>query len=441
MNKDQARQYVFALLAAALIGLPVSAAVVVFTSVVHDLTTWIWTDIPHDLSFSEPPWWYVLLVPTLAGLLVAGALRLPGRGGHSPADGLSFEPAGPKLAASSVLAAGISLSFGLVLGPEAPLVAIGLALGVVAGRLAGGGQVMGAMVALAGGFAAISTVLGGPLASSLLLFEALATSGKFPSTMLGRILLPGLVAAGVGNLIFTGVAGWSGVHESELSIPGLPHYGSVRLVDIPLCLLVAVVASAFTLAARRLGSVTFHRVGGRLPVLLAGGLLVGAIAVIFRALADKPIDLVLFSGETATPAALAQTSVAVLVGVLFAKALAYAVSIGAGFRGGPIFPAVFLGVSTGVLASIVFDDLSVTAAVAAGVAAAGSAALRAPFFGALLSALLVGSAGTNAIPLAILASALAWLIAMAVNPAPDPQPEVKQGPAPDPTQGGTQGGS
>jgi H+/Cl- antiporter ClcA len=431
MNKAQGRQYVVALLAAALVGLPVSAAVVVFTSVVHDLTTLIWTDLPHDLGFSEPPWWYVLVVPTLAGLLVAGALRLPGRGGHSPADGLSFEPAGPKLAAGAVLAAGISLSCGLVLGPEAPLVAIGLALGVVAGRLAGAGQVMGAMVALAGGFAAISVVFGGPLASSLLLFEALATSGKFPSAMMGRILLPGLVAAGVGTLIFTGVAGWSGVHESKLSIPGLPHYGSVRLVDVPLCLLVALVAAAFTLAARRIGSVTFHRVGGRLPVLLAGGLLVGGIAVVFRELAGKPLSLVLFSGESATPTVLAQTSAAVLVGVLFAKALAYAISIGAGFRGGPVFPAVFIGVSTGVLASVAFDGLSVTAAVAAGVAAAGSSALRAPFFGALLSALLIGSAGTNAIPLAILASAFAWLIAMAVNPAPDPQPEVKQGPAPD----------
>jgi H+/Cl- antiporter ClcA len=131
MKKPEARQYVVALLAAALVGLPVSAAVVVFTSVVHDLTTWIWTDIPHDLGWSEPPWWYVLAVPALAGLLVAGALRLPGRGGHSPADGLSFEPAGPKLAAGAVLAAGISLSCGLVLGPEAPLVAIGLALGIV----------------------------------------------------------------------------------------------------------------------------------------------------------------------------------------------------------------------------------------------------------------------------------------------------------------------
>ena len=189
--------------------------------------TVFWTDIPKDvLDVGEPPWWYVLLLPMLAGLLTWPVLKLPGKGGHSPADGLSFAPAGPKLAASTILAAFISLVLGIVLGPEAPLVALGLALGTVARGLATKNQVMASMVALAGGFAAISTVFGGPLASSLLLFEAVATSGKFQSGLLQRILVPGLLAAGIGQLVFSGVAGWSGVHEIALTIPGLPHYGS-----------------------------------------------------------------------------------------------------------------------------------------------------------------------------------------------------------------------
>jgi H+/Cl- antiporter ClcA len=429
-QRAQTREYVIALLAAAALGLPASAAAVAFTSLVHALGHWLFNTLPDDLGLHGPPWWYVLIIPTLGGLLTAGALRLPGRGGHSPADGLSFEPAGPKLASSTVLAAAIALSFGLVLGPEAPLVAIGLALGVVAGRLAGTGQVMGAMLALAGGFAAISTVLGGPLASSLLLFETLAMSGKFPSAMLGRVLLPGLVAAGVGTLVYTGVAGWSGVHEGTLATPGLPHYGSVRLLDIPICLLVALVTAAFVLAARRLGSTVFHRIGGRLSVLLAGGLIVGATAVVFRALSDQPIDLVLFSGQSSIPRDLGETSAGVLLGLLFAKSLAYGVSIGAGFRGGPIFPAVFVGVTAGVLGSVVFHDFSITAGVAAGIAAATVAALRTPFTGALLASLIVGSAGANAIPLAILAAAFTWLVAQVVSPQPEPAPEVEHGPAP-----------
>jgi H+/Cl- antiporter ClcA len=464
MKSEQARTYLIALAAAALAGIPVAAAAVLFDSLVHGLTTVFWTDIPKDvLDVGEPPWWYVLLLPTFAGLLTWPVLKLPGKGGHSPADGLSFAPVGPKLAASAILAAFISLVFGIVLGPEAPLTALGLALGAVAGRLATKNQVMASMVALAGGFAAISTVFGGPLASSLLLFEAVATSGQFQSGLLQRILLPGLLAAGIGQLVFTGVAGWSGVNEIALAIPGLPHYGSVRVVDIPITILIAIVTAAFVLGARRLGSLSFHRIGGRLPVLLAGGLGVGLCAVLFHEISGKPLGLVLFSGETGLSGILTQTSAAVVVGCLFAKAIAYALSIGAGFRGGPVFPALFLGVAVGVLMTIAFSGFSITAGVAAGVggggapaagpprppargrgggggggaggaagvAAAAAAALRTPFTGALLGSLIVGSAGTNTVPLAIIAAVVAWLIALAASGSVASQPETPSAPPPD----------
>jgi H+/Cl- antiporter ClcA len=433
MKNEQTRAYLIALGAAALAGIPVAAAAAAFESIVHGLTTLFWTDIPKDvLDVSEPPWWYVLLLPTFAGLLTAGALQLPGKGGHSPADGLSFAPAGPKLAASTILAASASLVFGIVLGPEAPLIAIGLALGTVAGRLAARNQQMAAMVALAGGFAAISTVFGGPLPSSLLLFEAVATSGKFPSGMLQRILLPGLLAAGIGQLVFTGVAGWSGVHVTSLTVPNLPEYGSVRVADIGLTIVVAIVVAIVVLAARRVGSVAFHRIGGRLPVLLVGGLLVGAIAVVFHETSGKPLSLVLFSGESGLSDLLTQTSAGVLVGLVLAKGLAYAISIGAGFRGGPVFPALFVGVAVATVAHVADTKFAVTAAVSVGVAAAIAAALRTPFTAVVLAALLVGTPGVHTVPLAIIAAVVAWLIALAASGSVAAQPETpSEPPAPE----------
>jgi H+/Cl- antiporter ClcA len=385
----------------------------------------VFTDFPKDvLGYDEPPWWYVLVVPVIAGVLTYGALQLPGRGGHSPADGLSFQPEGIVRSISPVLAAFFALVFGIVLGPEAPLTAIGLALGVEAGRLARRDEVMGAIVALAGGFAAIATVFGGPLPSSLLLFEALSTSGKFPSKMVPRVLLPGLLAAGVGTMIFTGVRDWSGVHQSHLTIPGLPHYGTVKFADIGISILVALVVAVVVVGARRLGSVSFHRVGGRLAVLLAGGLIVGGLAALFHEISGDPYGLILFSGENNFGDLLREGSASVLVGIVLAKGAAYAVSIGSGFRGGPVFPAVFLGVAVGVLATGVDDSYSITAGVAVGVAAGGAAALRAPFFGALLSALIVGTNGTNTIPLAIIGAVIAWLVALAASG--ETEPEVPQ---------------
>jgi len=151
-------------------------------------------------------------------------------------------------------------------------------------------------------------------------------------------------------------------------------------------------------------------------VLLCGaGLVVGLLAVGFRAVTSQPVDLVLFSGESALPQVIAETSASVLALLLVVKGAAYALSLGAGFRGGPTFPAVTLGAVTGVLASIVLPGLDLTPAVIAGVAAAASAALGLSFFGALLAALLAGSAAAETIPIAVIASVIGWLAATALQ--------------------------
>ena len=63
----------------------------------------------------------------VVGVLVGLTIRyLPGRGGHSPADG--FHPGGPPPAAwipGIALAALAGLALGAVIGPEAPLIALG----------------------------------------------------------------------------------------------------------------------------------------------------------------------------------------------------------------------------------------------------------------------------------------------------------------------------
>ena len=57
------------------------------------------------------------------------------------------------------------------------------------------------VIAAAGSFAAISTLLGSPLLAAFLLLEASGLGGP----MLGVVLVPGLLAAGVGTLIFVGL--------------------------------------------------------------------------------------------------------------------------------------------------------------------------------------------------------------------------------------------
>jgi chloride channel protein, CIC family len=418
MRDSESTAYVRTLVLAAFLGVPVAFAAVLFQTAIHDVIHLVWEVIPDELGWSEPAWWYVVLVPGLAGLLVAGAVRLPGHGGHSPLEGLGADPIPPIVLASILPAALATLGLGLVLGPEAPLIALGLGVGALAVRLIRLEGTGAQLLAFAGAFAAVAALFGGPLIAAFLLFEVTAASGKIPAQQIGRALLPGFVAAGTGALVFTGVAGWAGLHQANLSLPSLPPYESVRVTDIAWCLLVAAIVSVIVVAIRHLAhGIAAQSSLGPVALLIVAGLAVGALAVVFRATTDRPVDLVLFSGQTELPAVIAEGSAGVLAFLVLTKGLAYALSLGAGFRGGPVFPAIAIGVATAMVAADVFPGLHTTPAVAAGIAAGTTAVLRVPFTAVLLVSLLVGPSAFDVAPIAVLAAAMGWLVAtMLPNP-------------------------
>jgi H+/Cl- antiporter ClcA len=428
----RARSYLRTLIVAALLGVPVAFAAVLFQTAIHDVTHFVWEVVPEWLDRSEPPTWYVVLVPALGGLLVAAALRLPGHGGHTPLEGLGVGEVRLSHLPGILLAALATLGFGLVLGPEAPLIALGLGLGAFAARVVREDQTQAQLVALAGAFAAIAVLFGGPLVAAFLLFEVSAASGAIPARALGRALLPGFVAAGAGALVFTGVNDWPGVHTTSLTLPVVPAYETVRIADLAWCVPVAAGIAVVVVAARQLAHRVATRADRRPEVALVGaGLLVGLIAVVFREVADRPVDLVLFSGQQELPDIVTEGSASVLALVLVAKGLAYSLSLGSGFRGGPVFPALTMGVAGGLLAADILPGLDATPAIAIGITAATTAVLRVPFTAVLLSALLLGSSAAEVAPIAVLAAAVGWIVATAL-----PNPEDRREPAeadPEPT--------
>ena len=424
MRDSEAKAYVRTLALAALLGVPVAFAAVLFQTAIHDVIHLVWDVIPEEFGWSEPSWWYVVLVPGLAGLLVAAAVRLPGHGGHSPLEGLGADPIAPIALASILPAALATLGLGLVLGPEAPLIALGLGLGALSVRLIRLEGTGAQLLVLAGAFASIAALFGGPLVAAFLLFEVTAAGGRVPAEQIGRALLPGFVAAGTGALVFTGVAGWTGLHQTNLSIPSLPPYESLRITDLAWCLLMAVVVAALVVGIRHLAhGIAAQSILGPAGLLIFAGLVVGGLAVAFRATADRPVDLVLFSGQTELPAVVAEGSAGVLILLVVTKGLAYALSLGAGFRGGPVFPAIALGVATAMVAANLLPGLHTTPAVAAGIAAGTTAVLRVPFTAVLLVSLLMGPSAFDVAPIAVLAAAMAWLVATAL---PNPEDRVQE---------------
>jgi H+/Cl- antiporter ClcA len=412
--------YLKLVLLGAAIGIPAALVAAGLLVVVHQLEEVLWHDLPDALGHADPPWYLVIGLPAAGAAIVAAVRRgLPGDGGHSPLAGIGGGAAPIAAAPGIALAAIASLGFGAVLGPEAPLIALGSVVGVVASRLVRVDAAGEGVLATAGSFSAISSIFGGPLPAGVLLVEG----GLAMGAALIPVLLPGLVAAAVGYMIFIGIGDWGGLGAAALAVPDLPEYDGTSVLDMLLAVPVGAVSAAIVVGVRRLGRQLDALSDRRVPMpalLVAGGLTVGALAQLADALGASSQD-VLSSGQASLPALVGEDSAGVVVVLVAAKALAYGICLGCGFRGGPVFPAIFLGVAVAMLAVLAFDT-SPTVAVAMGTAAGTAAGTRLLISPVLIAALLVGTAGADAIPAAVIAAAAAWLTATALEPPPSQPP-------------------
>ncbi len=413
----RSRDLLHALGVAAAIGVPVSLAALAFLAVSHELAHWIWSGIPDAAGFDPGDWWWVLLVPTVGGLLAGLAVRrLPGNGGHEPLHGFSADPVQPAAIPGVLLAALASLAFGAVLGPEAPLVALGGALGLWFARLF---RLTGQLAPLAGAaglFASIAALFGNPLLAAFLLLEVVGFAAV--SAPLAAVVLPGMLSAALGYLVFTGVGDWAGITTTTFEALKLPEVGAVQVAELLGAVLVGVVLALLVHGIRRAAHQVFPLVHRRpLWGAPAAGLAVGASAVLFSLLTDQSPGLVLFSGETDMSTVVDQAATwgtGTLLLLMVFKAIAYAVSLGSLFRGGPVFPALFLGVVAGALLATLVPG-SETPAIVAGMAAATSAMLRLPLSAVLLAVFLGGSSAIGATSVALIASVAAYVVGTALD--------------------------
>ena len=128
----------------------------------------------------------------------------------------------------------------------------------------------------------------------------------------------------------------------------------------------------------------------------AAALAVGGLAIAFNEATGQPITAVLFSDRTPSETSRkteSTLSLSTLALLLVFKGLAWGISLG-NFRGGPAFPALFLGASAGVLAAHL-PGLAQTPAVAALMAAGCAAVLRLPLSSVVITLVLVSQAGVG----------------------------------------------
>jgi chloride channel protein, CIC family len=369
----RSRSYVALLGFAAVIGVPVSAAAYGFLKLANQLQVWTYQDLPSGLGFKQPPVWWPLPLLAAGGLLVAAAIRyLPGRGGG---------------------------------------------LGIWAVRLArrDAPQRVAAVVAAAGSFAAISTLLGSPIIGAFLLMEAAGLAGPTMSL----VLVPGLLAAGVGTLIFIGLDAWTGFGTFSLVIPGLPSFDRPDVAEFGWAIVIGLAAALLGTAIRRLALLLQPQVERRMLLLTAvAGLAVGGLAIAYTEISGKRTADVLFSGQNQLPSLLSNSasySVGAILLLLACKGLAYGVSLSS-FRGGPIFPSLFLGAAGGIGLSHL-PGLPLVAGVAMGIGAMCVAMLGLPLTSVLLATLLLLSDGLRVMPLVIVAVVVSFVVSLRLRPA------------------------
>jgi H+/Cl- antiporter ClcA len=416
----RSKAYLSALALAAVLGAPISALAYGFLVLVTKLQDWLFTDLPGTLFAGDAPAWWPVPLVALAGLLTAVTIRhLPGNGGHSPALGFAVGGAPPRDRdlPGVVLAALATLSLGAVLGPEAPLIAIGGGLAALTVRLGrkDAPPMAVTVMASAGSFAAISTLFGSPLLGAFLIMEAAGIAG----VTLTLVALPGLIASGIGALVFTGLDGWTGLGTFSLALTSVPPEVAPTLATILWAVPMGAAGALIGWAIRWVGLSLRPLVhANRLAVTTCLGLLVGLCATVYQVVTGNSFTHVLFSGQDALPALVADAddySVGVLVVLAVCKAAAYAMSLSA-FRGGPVFPAMFIGAVLGMAVSGL-PGMDLGPAIGMGIGALSCAMLKLPLTSTLLATLLLGSDGLSVTPQVVVAVAVAFVV-ITVLPQP-----------------------
>lgn len=395
----RARTYIGLLLIVAAIAVVIAAATIAFLVAYKGLHGLVWEDLPDALGIDDPYSWFALAVTTVGGLVVGVLLRvLPGHGGPGPAEGhgIGMEETPPGTTAGIVVISLVSLTAGASLGPEAALISVALALGTwlaARAKRAGLDRVFG----MSGVGSVLSGLFGSPLAPATVVLEMAPVTGH----NLYVFLLPVLVASAIGLLTFDAIL------EGPLLNIDLPSYAQVEALHILEALAVAAVAAGAGLvliALLRGVRRALEPIAGR-TVLKAtlGGVGIGVIALVAG-------EETLFSGEHELEVLLDDPEAygaGALLLILGGKLLAVALSLETGFRGGRIFPVLFIGATVGFITSDLFERVPLAVSVGCGMAGAAVAIMRLPVFIALMVAFF---ASPSTVPLIVLACVVGYII-------------------------------
>ena len=334
MLHPRARTMLLLSLPAVAIGIASSLILIVVMKIASVLQNLLWQRLPGTLGIAQDSPLWIIGVLTLTGIAVGLVIRFSqGHAGPDPAcEPLIGAPVPPSALPGLIVALILGLAGGVSLGPEHPIMTVNIALAVAIGArlLPRVNRMEWTILASAG---TIGALFGTPVAAALIFSQTLNGSSEVP--LWDRLFAP-LMAAAAGALT-TGL-----FFHPHFSLP-IAHYGQMEMTDILSGAIVAAIAIAAGMVAvwclPRLHAM-MHQMKNPVLVLGIGGFILGILGVI-----GGPVSL--FKGLDEMQQMVANqafsTSDYFLLAVI--KLAALAVAAASGFRGGRIFPAVFVGVA------------------------------------------------------------------------------------------------
>ncbi|EFN5493024.1 ion channel protein [Escherichia coli] len=338
MLHPRARIMLLLSLPAVAIGIASSLILIVVMKIASVLQNLLWQRLPGTLGIAQDSPLWIIGVLTLTGIAVGLVIRFSqGHAGPDPAcEPLIGAPVPPSALPGLIVALILGLAGGVSLGPEHPIMTVNIALAVAIGArlLPRVNRMEWTILASAG---TIGALFGTPVAAALIFSQTLNGSSEVP--LWDRLFAP-LMAAAAGALT-TGL-----FFHPHFSLP-IAHYGQMEMTDILSGAIVAAIAIAAGMVAvwclPRLHAM-MHQMKNPVLVLGIGGFILGILGVI-----GGPVSL--FKGLDEMQQMVANqafsTSDYFLLAVI--KLAALVVAAASGFRGGRIFPAVFVGVALGLM--------------------------------------------------------------------------------------------
>ena len=338
MLHPRARTMLLLSLPAVAIGIASSLILIVVMKIASVLQNLLWQRLPGTLGIAQDSPLWIIGVLTLTGIAVGLVIRFSqGHAGPDPAcEPLIGAPVPPSALPGLIVALILGLAGGVSLGPEHPIMTVNIALAVAIGArlLPRVNRMEWTILASAG---TIGALFGTPVAAALIFSQTLNGSSEVP--LWDRLFAP-LMAAAAGALT-TGL-----FFHPHFSLP-IAHYGQMEMTDILSGAIVAAIAIAAGMVAvwclPRLHAM-MHQMKNPVLVLGIGGFILGILGVM-----GGPVSL--FKGLDEMQQMVANqafsTSDYFLLAVI--KLAALVVAAASGFRGGRIFPAVFVGVALGLM--------------------------------------------------------------------------------------------